>query len=77
MFLDCAPAYFVYMSRVLFADRSSILVKVVGVHLVSGPPPPPSQHTLTAVGAHQIVTVSAKGQRITDQVRGTLTTLQH
>jgi hypothetical protein len=28
MFLDCAPAYFVYMSHVMFKSRGSVLVKV-------------------------------------------------
>jgi hypothetical protein len=32
MWMDCAPAYFEYMAKVLFHGRASILVKILGVH---------------------------------------------
>jgi 1-phosphatidylinositol-3-phosphate 5-kinase len=32
MWMDCAPAYFEYMAKVLFHGRASVLVKIVGVH---------------------------------------------
>ena len=58
MFLDCAPAYFEYLSKAFFHGLPTMLCKIVGVYQIGFHNRVTSKRTMEQVAVMQVSTLS-------------------